>query len=69
MEFSETPSCYAEMNEARAAGGLVEFKEAIAETQVLPKHAGTGRTTTPADLLEQICKNVVGVSVTGTLPS
>lgn len=55
------------MNAAGTAGGLGEFKEETAEIQVLPKHAGTGRT--PADLWGQISKSVVGVGVTGTLSS
>lgn len=60
--FPETINCLAEMNEARTAAGLAEFKPASEETQVLPQHSGTVMKISAETLWNEICKKIMVVS-------
>lgn len=59
---SETLNCLAAMNEARTAAGLAEFKPAAEQGQMLPENPAAKSDIQAAELWEEICQEIAGVS-------
>ncbi|CDJ41979.1 SAG family member [Eimeria tenella] len=50
------------MNEAGTAAGLPAFGESTKDGQLLPEHAGSGKTVIPETLWNQVCEKIMGLS-------